>query len=90
MNKEEFIKDLEYKANITTHIKERAKELFNKLEPLLNETDKATAKECLVEFNFPKENEVCIKWFVPRDWLLNKQFQETLWEWYCLTQGEQQ
>lgn len=87
MTKEEFIKDLEWKANVTTHIKERAKKLFDKLEPILNEEDKKTAKECLVEFEFPKENEVCIKWFVPQEWLLNEQFQQMLWEWYCMTNG---
>lgn len=55
MTRDEFVKDLELKAKTTTHIKERAQKLFDKLEPILNEEDKRTAKECLVEFDFPKE-----------------------------------
>lgn len=89
MTKQEFIKNLESKANTVTHIKERAKKLFDKLEPILNEEDKRTARECLVEFDFPKENEVCIKWFVPSGWLLNEQFQQMLWDWYCMTEDGQ-
>lgn len=88
MTRDEFIKDLELKAKTTTHIKERAQKLFDKLEPILNGEDKRTAKECLVDNDFPKEGEVCIKWFVPREWLLNEQFQQMLWEWNCMCRGE--
>lgn len=89
LTKEEFIKYLELKAKTpTTHIKERAQKLFDKLEPILNEEDKKTAKECLVDYVFPQENEVCIKWFVPKDWLLNEQFQQMLWVWNCLCKGD--
>lgn len=89
MNKEEFVKNLECKATVVTHIKERAKALFDKLEPILNDEDKRTAKEALVEFDFPKENEVCIKWFVPQEWLLIPEFQNMLWDWYCMTKGKE-
>lgn len=87
MTRDEFIEDLKIKATTKTYIKERAQKLFDKLEPVLNEEDKRTAKECLVEFDFPKENQVCIKWFVPEEWLLDELFQQGLWEFYCMIKG---
>ena len=89
MTREEFIKDLELKAKTpTTNVKKRAQKLFDKLEPFLNEENKRTAKEFLVDYAFPEENEVCIKLFVPQKWLLNEQFQQMLWEWNCMCRGE--
>ena len=86
MTREEYIDSLKLLANETdTFIDEKAHELFNRLKPILKDEDKEVFKD-LIE-SLPKPDQVAIKWFVPKDWLLNEQFFEFLWQWKSMTES---
>lgn len=79
MSKEDFVNWLKETASITTHIKKRALELYDKIAPTLNEEDKKTAWECLVKGGFPEEEEFCFRIYFPKEWVLDKKVQDYLW-----------